>query len=291
MEEISMPRVVVPRFRPIENLIKDSLLLVFRHWAPLLTIQVIAYAAAIFILIFTVLIFLGPVFVKMIHGGRAWADVRPIITGYSWIGIIFFAVVSMAVMTWSYGAMIAAIGFKDNGMAPIAGSMKRGVKLFIPFFIMMVFILLASIGAALFFIFPAIILMVGFSLSWYVMILEDVSLFQALGTSWRITKGLKWPIFGRMLLMMLVIIGATMALNIAGVFPLMSLIVFPVIITFQFVVFPYALAYVYCLYEDVRAVRKDVCGLSGGIFAWLVIFLFVAIAIMTSAILLIAHFV
>jgi len=238
----------------------------------------------LFTFILTLGIILGPLLIEVIRGARTGADVHFVVRGYLWAGVSFFTVILMMVTAWGYSAMIAAVGFKGGDVAPIAGSMKRGIKRFLPFLVMMIITSLASFGGSLFFFFPALILATGFSLARYVMVLEDVSWFQALGTSWRITKGLKWSIFGRLLLMFLVMMGGTIIISL---FPIISFIILPIVI--QFILPPYMLAYIYCIYEDVRAVRKDVYGLSGGITAALIIFSIVTIVIAIGVVLSISH--
>jgi len=262
-----------PRFRPIEDLIKDPLFIVFRNWAPLLVAYAILYAVSILIVIITMVAIFGPAFIRLILNGPGQAPFTlPSYFGVLALGLI---VLFMLVYAWFFSVTVATVGFK-GGRAPIGGSMKMGLKRLLPLFLMQVVVLVSLWSAAWLLIFPAVILGTGLCLAPYLLVLEDTGVFQALGTSWQVTKGLRWPIFGRLLLLCLVIFGVASLLAFVSSFgmfiPTTSFILLPVMMAFQLIIIPYALAYIYCIYEDVRAVRKEVCGLSGGLATALIVF-------------------
>lgn len=272
MEENSMPKIVVgPRLRPVGSQLKDSFTLIYKHWAPLLVTQAIIFFTTILIIVAAVVTFMMPVALGLLRGMGGSEILDYVFSGYFWFGIAVIFIAVTIIGSWGYAAMIAALGYRGGGMAPIGYSLKRGFQLLLPFFILTLVTILAYVGSFFLLIFPVIILVVGLSLAWYIIVLEDVSVLQAIGTSWEIVRGYKWSIFGRLLLLAAIIWGVAVALAVWNVVPIMGLAAIPFQFIFNFIVTPYALAYFYCIYDDIRSGRQDVYPMRGGIAVLMIV--------------------
>lgn len=272
MEENSMPKIVVqPRLRSIGDQIKDPLMLIYKQWAPLLITQAIVMFGTLIVVFFALFIFLAPVFYGLLSGIQPEEILSLVFTGYFWVGLFFIVVPVMIIGSWGYAAMIWALKYRQESVAPIGEVLKKGLQLLPPMFALTIITTAAMFGASFMLIFPAMILAVGLSITWYIRVMENTTIWEALGTSWAITKGYKWPILGRLLLFMLMVWGIMFALAIISMVPVMGLLAMPVQFALNFIITPYAFAYFFCIYDDLRAVRKDVYPMTGGLTVFMVI--------------------
>ena len=272
--EGSMPKIYVnPRLRPLGDQIKDAFFLICRHWAPLLVTQLIMIFSMAVIVAVAVVAFLMPI-VFALSDSITWDNVGLfLMSSYFWIGLCIIIIPIMIFGAWSSAAMIWAIGYKgEEKMAPIGMTLKKGFTYLLPFLWLSIIVTLAYFGSAILLFIPAIILCVGLALSWYIRIYEDVTIMQAIGTSWEISKGYKWSIFGRFFILLLMIWGVTFGMGAIGMIPLVGLFTLPVQFIVNLIITPYALAFAYCIYEDLRAVRKAVYPMRGGLSAAMIIF-------------------
>lgn len=276
--------IVYPRLRSIGNQIKDPLLLIYKQWAPLLITQAIVMFAAVFVVILAMLIFLTPLFYGIFRGIDEQDLLKMIFSGYFWVGLAFIIVPMIVVGSWGYAAMISALRYRKERMAPIGETLKKGLQLLVPMIILTVITTGAMFGASLMLIFPAVILCLGLSVAWYIRVLENTTVLQAIATSWEITKGYKWSIFGRMLLFMCMVWGVMFSLAIISMVPVIGLTVMPVQFALNFIITPYAFAYFFCIYDDLRAVRKDVYPMKGGLSAFMIISWILAVAVISGII-------
>lgn len=296
MEEQSTPNNVVnPRLRSINDLIKDPVMLIYKQWAPLLISQSIVFFGTILVVFFAMFIFLAPLFYGIFSGMDEDELIQLVFSGYSWIGLCFMVVPIFIIAAWGYASMIWALKYKQERMAPIGEVLKKGLQLLPPMLVLTVVTSGAMFGASLMFVFPAMILAVGLSITWYIRVFEDTTIWEAIGTSWEITKGYRWAIFGRLMLFMLMIWGIMMALAIIGMVPIMGLAAMPVQLALNLVITPYAFAFFFCIYEDLRAVRKDVYPMKSGLTIFMIISWALAVAftvgvIITAIYLIQTHF-
>lgn len=290
MEENSLPRIVVrPHLRSIEQLFKDSFMLLKRHWAPLLIAQATVFFISILIVVLGILIFMMPLVAGIIKGMDGKEILTFFMTGYFWIGIAAIAIPIIFVGSWAVGAQIAAIGYKGEGMAPIGWSLREGFRFLIPITILAVITGLASLGGMLLFVFPAIILIVALSLVWYIKVIEDVPLWKALGTSWEITKDYRLAILGRLALLILCVWIVSAFFTIIGLIPFMGLVTAPANIFINLVITPFILSYVYLIYRDIRDVRQEIYPFKGRCALLLIICWAAAIAFASGIIVLILY--
>lgn len=284
MEENTLPKIVVkPRLRGIDHLFRDTFLVFRRHWAPLAVVQAIVFLASVILTIIAVVIFMMPLVVSLTQGGGG-KDFWNIFFGvYFWVGLAAIILPITVVISWGVAAQIATIGYKGEGMAPIGWSLKEGFRFFFPTFLLILLTSAANVGAFVLFFFPALILMTGLLFVLYIRIYENVSIWQAIGTSWYITKGYKWSIFGRLLLLVLSIWAVSFGFAIIGVFPFMGIMTLPFQIILNLVVTPAVMVYCYLIYQDIRFARRETYSFRGGIALFVIICWTVAIAFMSGA--------
>ena len=279
MEEGSMPHIVVrPYIRSIGDHLKDALLLIYKHWAPLLVAQTITFFTNIFIVLLGLALFFTPVVYGVIEGMEGDQIFELILTGYFWLGLLVIIIPTILISVWGSIVMISSVGHKGEGMAPMSEVLKKGFTLLIPVFVLVLISSLVMMGAGFLLIFPAIILCTGLIFAMYIRILEDVPLCKAFGTSWQITKGYKWSILGRMMLLGGIVWGLMLVLAVGGMVPIMGIFAGLVQFAFGFVITPYIFAYIYCMYEDIREIRKDVYPMSGGLSVVMIIFAILSIS-------------
>lgn len=278
MEEQSTPNVVNPKLRSIGDLIKDPVMLLYKQWAPLLVSQAIVLFGTILVVFFAMFIFLAPLFYGIFSGMKEEELLQLMFTGYFWIALFFMIVPIFVIGAWGYAAMIWALKYKQERMAPIGEVLKKGLQLLPPMLVLTVVTTGAMFGASLMLFVPAMILAVGLSITWYIRVLEGTTIWEAIGTSWEITKGYRWAIFGRLLLFMLMVWGIMVALAIIGMVPIMGLVALPVQFALNFVITPYAFAYFFFIYEDLRAARKGVYQMKSGLSIFMIISWALAVA-------------
>lgn len=233
-----------PVLRPINKLIEDAFLLIYKRWAPLLVVQGIFYATLFVIAILACVVFMLP---------PLW-----------FFGIAVMVPITMVISTWAYGAMISSIGSKDTEMISISEALNKGFKVFLPLLGLYVIFYFSLVGGMVLFIFPGLILCAALCLSGYILVLENVSISRSLGTSWEITMGLRWQVLGRLLLLMALIWGVCAILAFASAVPILGIAAGILMFPLNFIILPYSMAYIYCIYEDIRSVRKETYPLRSG---------------------------
>jgi hypothetical protein len=260
-----------PRLRSISEQIVDPMKLIYKQWAPLLITQAIIIFATAIIVVLGIFVFMMPVFYGLFNEMSAEKIIESLFSSYFWIGMFFIFVPVMIIGAWGYAAMIKALSYRQERMAPIGETLKSGLQLLPPMLVLIVVNAAAMFGASLMLFFPAIILAVGLSLAWYIRVLENVTIWEAIGTSWEITRGYRWSIFGRLMLFMLIVWGILFTLTLAQMVPIMGLTAIPIQFALNFIITPYAFAYFFCIYEDLRAVRKGVYPIGGGLSVFMII--------------------
>ncbi len=190
------------------------------------------------------------------------------------LGLIFFIVNFLA--TIALMRMIVAGGSIGSG---IGEAYSKSAGLLVPFIWISIMSGLASIGGFVLFIIPGIFLSVMLCMSAYSFIAEDKRGVNALIQSWNYVKGYWWPVFGRLVLVM-VIIGIVTAIvgsivgavgfaeskmeYVDGAFKAgqagaASRVGGIVVQAFNLFVFsPFSLIYSYFIYQSLRSVKAGV---------------------------------
>lgn len=105
-------------------------------------------------------------------------------------------------------------------------------------------------------IIPGVMFIAWFSLAVWVFVVEGTKGMNALLKSREYARGLFWPIFGRLVLLVLVPWVAILAvLGLSFLTPILALIAIPLFILLSFVYPPLASAYIYLLYKDIKALK------------------------------------
>lgn len=277
MSDGELPTIVIkPRLRPVTSQLKDPFTLLIKHWALLLAAEGIAFFVSIAVVLFAVIFFMSSAFVQSLNGMKFSDAVSFLFAGYAWVGFVAVFVPCVLVWLWASGVMITALGSKEN--ISLADDLKRGFRTILPLFMLALLVMFAYMGGSLLLFFPAVILALGLSLSWFMVVLEGMPVLKAIGTSWHITKGVKWSILGRLLLLLLIVWAIAIILALISLVPFIGLFSIPLQIALNLISTPYILAYFYCIYEDVRAVRREVYPMTGGITTLMIIYWLVAIA-------------
>jgi len=290
MNEETLPKIVVyPRFRSIKDQLLDSFKLIYQHWAPLLISQAILFFAVGFIVVASILIFAFPIVMNVVQGVDIEEILYSLLYGPLYVLIAVIAVPSYLIYAWVMSVMISAFGHKGEGMAPIGKSMKKGFCLFIPIAILMFLYSAALFGSSFLLFFPAVILWVALTPVFYIKVLEDVSIFKAIGTSWQITKGYRWSIFGRSLLIVLISWFISAILAFGGMVPIFGFVANLAGFAINFVMAPYILAYFYFIYADLREVRRDTYSMSTGLTILLIVSWFISLCFIAGVFLALSY--
>lgn len=106
------------------------------------------------------------------------------------------------------------------------------------------------------FIVPGLIAMVMFMFADWIAILEGKTVFEGMGESRNLSRGLRWQLFIRMILLLVSMVPFMLVSGLLRpLFPAVfgSLIIDPIIIL---IVLPWALSYMYIIYSDVKALKS-----------------------------------
>lgn len=144
-------------------------------------------------------------------------------------------------------SLISAVK-KIPGDWQIKDAIGDGSKIFWPFVWLNILSAIIILVGFLLFIIPGIIFTVWYSLAAYVLIFEDRKGWPALKRSKEIIKGYWWPVFGRLLLLILAALGASFILGwIPYIGSLTLQILFP----------PFSTIYSYLIYKNLREIRNE----------------------------------
>jgi hypothetical protein len=251
--------------RPIDNLFKDAFKLVIRHWLSLLCIQLALNFLTVIVVIGTMLIFFGPLLFNVIFtavGGGSEQQILGLVMQFFkgnfwyWMGtIILFAICMGAYINV---ALIGTIGYEGEGAAPVDFGFKQGFKFFFPAVMLLVSIYCILYGGLYLLIFPAMIFGLALSFSFYIMIGQKTSFGVAMATSWQMTKGYRWGLLGRWIVVILAVIMVQMVVQLLAMIPIIGIGLFPVMMAVGLIINPFLLAYGYLMYRDVRQAKGDI---------------------------------
>lgn len=183
------------------------------------------------------------------------------------LGLIFFIVNLIA--TISLMRMIAHNGESDGTLSQ---TYSKSAGLFIAFLWVSILSGITTLGGIILLIIPGIFLSIMFTASGYSFIAEDKRGMGALIQSWNYVKGYWWPVFGRVVFLMVIVLVVTIILGI-----LLSVLGFESGANFKqvagekenvsavalivnqaislFVLAPFSLIYSYFLYESLRTAK------------------------------------
>lgn len=153
---------------------------------------------------------------------------------------------------WANATVTLALTHGSAQQAPIGATFGRALPLVWRAFALTLLIVMICLGAALVCFVPALLVAPGLLLAWYIGLLEQCSVADALGQSWARSRGCRLEILGRFLLLLFMFFGASMALSLFSAIPVVGLIGLPLQFVLQAVFPVMVLALGYVVYLDLR---------------------------------------
>ncbi|MBI4366411.1 MAG: hypothetical protein HY543_06305 [Deltaproteobacteria bacterium] len=254
-----------PVLRPIDQLFADGWRLIRRQWPAYLAGIGLGFAL-IFCLLFSAL---APYLFWMVHFIRthvpripAHATLPQIWTalqgsvGIAVVGFVglFFGIIFVGnlVQCWGEATLALASAHGTARRADACTVFLQAWRKAWPLFWTRIATSLVAFGGMVWCVVPGIVCAIALSMAWYIRVLEDVPLSQALAASWERSRGHRWGILGRYLLLLCVVFALAIALQILNLFPLAFLVLLPVSLLFQFSIpVMYGVAG-YLIYLDLR---------------------------------------
>lgn len=180
---------------------------------------------------------------------------------------IFFIIIQL----WSLSALMIAIkDYKER--TGVFSAYKKGLSKVWSIFIVSVLFGLILAGGISLFIIPGFIFLVYFMFSMYVVVAEDLKGMNALLKSREYTRGYWWPVFGRILFMLLIlfilitlvsamfVFGASLVKNGQLPFAALGLIVTASVVLVGFlllIIGPFLQVYLFSVYENLKTIKGD----------------------------------
>lgn len=201
----------------------------------------------------TIFAYITTFFAPVTRGGEVVQPADPLYPAMMLVMIIMSIAMS--------AALILAL---NNSTLSATQAYKDGFPHFFKYLVLSLLIgLIVMVGLVLLVV-PGIIFMVWFSLAAYVLLLENSSIIDSLKKSREYVRGRWWPVFGKILMMILFSILAGFALGliagivvgILGIQNASNLIGQLV----SFVVTPVCMAYIYFMYQDLKGGRVEEAG-------------------------------
>lgn len=162
------------------------------------------------------------------------------------IGLMIVLAIPVSIfMFWPEISLLYAIKERERKIG-IKESLKKGWHKLLPFIWVSALVGLAILGGMILLIIPAILFGVWFSLAEYVLVSEDKAGTEALKRSRELVKGYWWEVFGRFIVIGIILGGISLLLNfipIIGQF-LSQILFLPLYNVFSFL-----------LYEDLKRIK------------------------------------
>lgn len=170
--------------------------------------------------------------------------------------IIGFALVMVVVNILGSVALLKAV-MQPTGMT-IGNAYQVGKQYFWSYLFLSILVSLAVVGGLILLIIPGIIFGIWFSLAYFALLGEDKRGTQAMKASREYVRGHWWAVFGRMVLLVVVlfVVGGIAGFIGAMIIPgNEDMVVSLVTYLLNLVVVPFALAYSYFIYKDLKALK------------------------------------
>lgn len=152
---------------------------------------------------------------------------------------------------------VAAVIYSIHHKADVDTSYRAAAGLFFPLIWMAILVGIAVLGGVVMLVIPGIFLMVALMFANFILVLEGKRGQRALIASRAYTKGYWWAIFGRMILLLLSMLGVYLVIGI----PFMILFgragsnfISTLLLLFAA---PFSLAYHYTIYKNLKALKPE----------------------------------
>lgn len=278
----------VRRLRSIDHLLSDSWRLLCSQWRALLVVRGLALALSI---CFTAT-FLGSILITLVGyafrfgAGRSlahpshWQAIVPLlvqcIVPSLAIVLLFatlFVICSVLLSTWSRAGIAYGAAQGTTIRADPWAICLRAIGAVLPLLWLELAVCCIVLGGFLWLFIPAWILGIGLSQAWYIRVLEERSLWACLNLSWVRTRGHRWAILGRYLLVTLCILGAFVVVAMLKLFPIIGLVLaVPLHLTLQLGIPVFFAVAGYLMYLDLRPPANTLEDPRAGPTGWLIFF-------------------
>ena len=187
-----------------------------------------------------------------------------IVAGNMAVSVIFFtaAFLATALMFFSYLAFVSVITTESQS---VGGAYKRSLQMALPALWVSILTSVAVVGGFFLLIVPGIILSLLFSVSFYVLFVENRRGLSALSSSWHYAKGYLWAIAWRFLFLSIILLLVNSAISFVTNGPsfLAPAAQAEVSLPYQllylllsnFVVVPVSVIYAYGIYQALKKIK------------------------------------
>ena len=245
MEPNVTPVAQLPKAEGPVSLLTNSWNFLKIHWKSLVPLALVPIA-----LFFVAQLLMGA------GAGVGLALNAPVGIGFGIIGLIII-LVAIFLMIISQAAVILAIQrLHTDAAAPIkvVDQYKLGMPLFGSILFLLLLSLLVSIGSMFLLIIPGIIVSVYIVMYMYALIIDGKKGFSALSESYYLIKGRWWGVFGRYIVLGLILIAAQLIMGIA--FSAGSVVSMVLNIIINSVTSVFSAIYLYRLYISLKLTRS-----------------------------------
>lgn len=158
---------------------------------------------------------------------------------------IILIVVVAYFQAWGSLAFIAFLRSPDS----VSDSFKSTRPLVFRSWWLMLLTTLITIGGLAALIIPGLVFYVWFSFALIILVDQHQGSFSALSICRNLLRGRFWPVFGRLLILLLVLAGVSLATTLLSLIPVIGILISLVIPMFTT---PFAVIYIYFLYVDLH---------------------------------------
>lgn len=167
--------------------------------------------------------------------------------------LVLFLVLIAFLLINIIGSAAAILAIANPGAHPtIMSAYKPAIPLFFPFLWLGVLVSLIMLGGFVLLVIPGIIFSVWFSLSYFTFLIEGKRGWQALKASKEYVKGKWWPVFGRLVVVTIAMVAASVAIDmvLGLILPGMQIRQAIGTLVTSVVITPILLTYMYLMYKD-----------------------------------------
>ncbi len=157
---------------------------------------------------------------------------KSLLSGSATLVLIALSLLTMFVIlllfaAWANAAVTLGMSYGTSSPAPVGKTFKVAFHSIMRAFILNVVLLLISLGSIACGVVPFLMIFPGIVLAWYIGILENKGVEEALTDSWRRTRGYRWDIFWRFLLLLIGVFVAFAAADMLRHNPVVGWLVLP----------------------------------------------------------------
>ena len=161
--------------------------------------------------------------------------------------ISIFIIGGSIIYSWLTMSALYVIKEREQKLS-IGRALRKGWSRWVSYLWISSLVGLCVVGGVILLIIPGIIFFVWFAFSQYLLADQDIKGTKALSQSKALIKGYWWPVFGRLMLIILITMGISMVL---GLIPFIGNLFIQLLLT------PFVLVFYFVLYEDLKRVKES----------------------------------